>query len=136
MNEGLEQRTANGGGYQHNPQRAGAGSGSAARSLVRSLDSFLESGARWSPEVVKPAFDYGILNAASSGEDGWGRFLTGLRVVATASSDAVSSAAGIARLFTSEDARAAFGESVGTFLKDPVGNVSRAFNDWADKAWH
>jgi hypothetical protein len=104
VNDAYGQLTANGGSFQYNPRRSGA----AAPGLLRNLDGFLESGARWSCDVVKPAFDYAILNAGSSGNDSLGRFLTGMRVVATASSDALSGTAAMGRLFTSGEAREAF----------------------------
>jgi hypothetical protein len=29
-----------------------------------------------------------------------------------------------------------FADDIGTFLKEPVGNVSRAFYDWTNNAWY
>jgi hypothetical protein len=124
--------TANGGGYQYNPGRAGE----AAAGLLRRADGVLSRLSSWSQDDVGPAFDSAILDAYSSGSDNKGRFLTGLRIVATASSDAVSGAAGLGRLFTSSDVRDAVATRAGEFLQDPVGNVTRAFNDWSSKAWH
>lgn len=103
---------------------------------IRQIDGYLDRLSRWSKEDVGPAFDYAILDAASQGHDGLGRFLTGLSVVATASADAVSGAAGLGRLFTSQDVRETVVDNAKTFLADPGGSISRAYDAWTSKAWH
>jgi hypothetical protein len=122
--------TANGGGYQYRPR------GSGDSSALRQVDGYLDRLSRWSKEDVGPAFDYAILDAASQGRDGLGRFLTGLRVVATASADAVSGTAGLGRLFTSQDVRDTVVGNAKAFLADPGGSISRAYDAWTSKAWH
>ena len=123
--------TATGGASQFDPLRySGPG-----LDLQSRIDRGLESVAGWS-KYVGEQFDSAILDAASSGKDGWGRFLTGARVVATASADAISGAAALGRLIVSPEARQAFAANVRSFLQDPAGNLSRAFDAWTSKAWH
>jgi len=121
--------TANGGSLQY--RSSGTGS-----RILDQIDGGLDRLSRWNREDVGPAFDTAILDAASSGKDNWGRFLTGMRVVATASSDAVSGTATLGRLITSAEARDAFFSRAGEFLEDLVGNISRAFDAWTSKAWY
>lgn len=123
--------TGAGGANRFDPRRYSGPS----LNLVQKADGFFADVAGWSTYVGK-SFDSAILDAASSGKDNWGRFLTGMRVVATASSDAMSGSAAMARLITNEDARNAFSTRVGQFLDDPIGSVGRAFDAWASKPYY
>jgi hypothetical protein len=92
--------------------------------------------AGWSKDTVSSSFDSMILDYASQGKDGLGFLATMLKPVAEASADMVSGAAGLGLLIADKDARTQLARRVSDFMDDPVGNTSKAWNNWRQKEWY